>query len=146
MFKTAHIIKTCNKFEVPCILENPSGSMLFQAHPIRKLLGLSSSQSTTIDQCQYGTRWRKRTRLAAWNCTDMSSLCKLCTGHKGICSLTHKPHILLQGKSPQGPLWTSIAQEYPRKLCSALASVLIESFENRFLRRMSYFCGLSQSR
>ena len=144
MYKTADIIRCCIKFGVPCMLENPINSMLFQAFPIAKLLKHKSCSSVTFDQCQFGTRWRKRTRLAMWNCSDCSSLDRRCSGSAISCSASGKLHILLQGSNPDGILWTKIAQEYPAKLNYCVAHTLTESYENRLVRNTARVCGLGQ--
>ena len=119
----------------PCMLENSAQSLMWSAPPICRVLGASSCQSTLLDQCQYGTRWHKRTHIAAWNCTDISSLSKLCIGKKGICSSTLRPHIVLSGKvAGSNKLWTSVAQEYPTSLCRDLAACLVDSVKaNRYM-------------
>ena len=144
MAHTADIISACVKHCIPCILENPINSLLFAAKPIHDLLQDQSCVSITTDQCQFGSRWRKRTRFACWHCGDVSILDVRCVGHKGICSLSGKPHIVLRGSGPNGVLWTKLAQEYPSSLSRALSRILIESFEHGILRKFNRICGLCQ--
>ena len=77
------------------------------------------------DFCQYGCRWRKRTKLLCGNldAQDVARLEKLCTG-RGLCSRTHLPHLQLTGSNHQGIPWTRIAQPYPTGLCRDLAFTL----------------------
>ena len=139
MFNTAHVIRTCIRCNTPCMLENPMQSLMWSAPAISRLVFKDSCQSVLLDQCQFGTRWHKRTRIAAWNCIDISSLARLCTGKKGVCSKTSIKHIVLTGRiAHSNKLWTSIAQEYPRELSQCLASCLVESVQaNRFLLHSS---------
>ena len=128
MYKTADLIRTCIRVGVCCILENPTTSMLRLAPPIRKLLSHSCCQHINADQCQFGAKWRKRIKFAAWHAGSTDRLNLLCSGHSGKCSRTGAYHIVLKGASPSGQLWTAIAQEYPRELCNTLADILIDTF------------------
>jgi hypothetical protein len=55
-------------------------------------------------------KWRKRTRLVAWNC-DISSVCKKCQ-----CA---GPQVTLEGKS-NGRWMTAQASAYPLQFCASL--------------------------
>ena len=125
---TSHIIRTCIKHFVPCILENPNASLLWTAPCIKVLSNLSLAHAQTFDMCQYGTRWRKATRLMSWHCGHDSDICLRCQGRKGVCSRTHKKHIVLAGSSNiPGKLWTTLAQVYPSALAKKLAAKLIKA-------------------
>ena len=143
MYKTADIIRTCIRSHVPCILENPSASMLFLVAPINALLRHPSCVSVTADQCGYGARWRKRTRFACWNCTEPERLGCICHGLSSICEFSGKHHIILKGAGPGGKPWTSLAQEYPARLSYAIANILISSFENNAFSNLQKYCGLA---
>eukprot|EP00973_Karenia_brevis_P005058 695643-Karenia_brevis.AAC.1 len=70
-----------------------------------------STKSVVLDMCQFGARWRKRTQLACINLEDVDNLHKLCGGRNGVCSRTHKNHIVLSGVfNTPNVLWTSLAQ------------------------------------
>ena len=144
MYKTVHIIRTCIKYHVPCMLENPSSSMLWQAHPIMQVLNHDAQKSITCDQCQFGARWRKRTRIASWFCHGVDSLDLRCTGHGGMCSRNGRPHIVLKGQSPSGALWISISQEYPSQLSNVLATILTQSYISTLHEFFSNVCGKCQ--
>ena len=75
----------------------------------------------TLDFCQYGAAWRKRTHFLTGflDLQDTARLTKVCSG-RPICSRTGKPHIQLTG-SYKGKRWTQIAQPYPAALNKALA-------------------------
>ena len=135
MYLTAKLITCCIRSGIPCVLENPVASMLFRAPPIARILAHPKCLSVILDKCGYSARWRKRTRFACWICGDPSSLRKICSGHSGICFFSNRHHIVLKGTSPGGPLWTSIAQECPKRLSYALADFLINAFDSRFQQK-----------
>ena len=133
MRQSAEFIHACVHAHIPVILENPVASMLWLAPPIRSQLGATSCQTISVDQCQFGARWRKRTRLAAWHCPILN-LQQLCTGRKGLCNRTKKPHIVLSGSSKEhGVLWTALAQTYPDPFCRAGAGALFTAAEHNHL-------------
>jgi hypothetical protein len=134
--QTCEVIRVCLAHGVPVMLENPISSMMWLAPPLAKLLQHQTCQCITLDQCQFGSRWRKRTRLATWGCGALPRLARLCQGRGGICSRTHKPHIVLSGTSSSGVLWTSLAQAYPTRLCTAVAASFIEASGNLQLQRL----------
>ena len=59
MRQSAEFIHARVHAHIPVILENPVASMLWLAPPIRNQLGATSCQITSVDQCQFGARWRK---------------------------------------------------------------------------------------
>ena len=125
---TAKIINSCIHHFVPCLMENPQTSMLWDAPCISRLCRLSLAQCQSFDMCQYNTRWRKSTKVISWHCGHELDLQRKCQGRNGICSLTHKPHIVLTGPSNvPGMLWTSLAQVYPDALARKLANKLIDA-------------------
>jgi hypothetical protein len=126
MSATACIVRACSSAGIACILENPGQSMLWLAPPILRVCQISTHRSCTVDFCQFGARWRKRTRLALWNCQFVEPA--LCKGRGGICSRTGKHHIILSGKDPKSSqLWTQLAQPYPVQFARFLANLLISS-------------------
>ena len=124
-----HIIQLCIQHCVPCILENPATSRLFSSKYVQPLL--KHGDTTTLDFCQYGARWRKRTKLAFWNIETIHNVNKRCTGHAGICSRTLNHHITLSGKDPHSKqLWTKIAEPYPTRLCHSISNQIHEHIQN----------------
>ena len=116
------LIKLCIRCKVPVVIENPSSSRLFLFPALRKLMG-SCSGNIVFHQCQYGTCFKKPTRLVAWNC-DISPLCKVCTGSAKSCSLSMLPHTPLVGTKGKEGFWTAIASAYPEAFCRRVASLL----------------------
>ena len=124
---TVQLIRACVAQGIPWILENPGSSYLFKTPAVLDLIRLGWGFVVTCDQCQYGTRWRKRTKFLVGNICrdDCARMCRQCRAHRGICSRTGKAHWHLQGKSDEGVHWTAIAAEYPRPLARALAFALL---------------------
>ena len=121
MFAIA-VVKACLAAHVPCVCENPASSMAW-LEPSMQRLKVRCSSDTTVDLCQCGAAWRKRTRLVAWNCMlPPQSLQALCHGLKGICDRTGRPHLILRGKDPcTGADRTKIAQAYPVQFAKEVA-------------------------
>ena len=127
--RNAYKIATCAVRQgLPVILEQPCGSLMLHTPEHIKLSKQVSFRGFNVDQCQFGTRWRKRTTLCFWNTTDPSALEKRCISRTSVCSRSGKYHLQLMGKDPiSGRNWTSIAQHYPRPLCRGLAQMLVGS-------------------
>lgn len=65
-----------------------------------------------IDQCRFGTAWRKRTRFRT-----NSSL-----KHLRLLCQCRRPHVILRGRCRDRKLnFTKLAESYPRRLCRLLA-------------------------
>ena len=121
---TCRIIRLCLKRNVPVILENPSSSIMWHARALSALIKSGIASVCDLDQCQYGTPWRKRTRFAAWCVGPLDSIARLCSGKRGLCSRTGQRHIILSGQSPFGCTYTSLAAAYPCRLRNQLAKLL----------------------
>ena len=91
---------------------------------MKKATALPLSSDVIFDQCGYGAKWRKRTRVAAWHCGSLDHLRRVCRGHHGTCSFSGIGHIVLSGTDKKGRLLTAQAQIYPKELCRAFANVL----------------------
>ena len=122
------IIEWLDKLRILWILENPASSKCWFLPQLQQLEQSPHTiyMSVITDFCQYGTRWRKRTKLLCGNLDtqDLDRLDKRCTG-SGLCSRSGHPHFQLTGSNHQGVPWTRVAQPYPRGLCQQLAFVLI---------------------
>ena len=112
---------------LPVVLEQPCASLMLETPEHKRVARDSTYRHLHVDQCQFGARWRKRTALCFWNTVSPDALDLRCCGRQGICDVTHKYHIQLQGKAPGGRNWTSIAQHYPKKRCNAIARILVFS-------------------
>ena len=139
---TARIITLCIKFFVPCILENPVHSMLWLAPPVSRVASSSVCRSLVCDFCQYGARWRKRTKLLTWHCQESSSLQQTCAGRGGKRSASLKYHIILKGQDPvTKQLWTHIAQHYPWRFAVEGAKLLVDSADHMHNFNLRKFFG-----
>ena len=121
MLFSVKLISIACKSKIPIIIENPATSFLWDAPAMRRVS--SGHTDVIVDFCQFGKRWRKRTRLRAWNFSILSTCERKCCGRRGICSRTLLPHIQLRGKLG-GQALTKIAEPYPTALCSLLAQTI----------------------
>ena len=90
---------------------------------VLKLLEHPHSRLYRLDYCQFGTPWRKRTKLAGWFTGDAPLLEALCSGRHGKCSMTGQAHMQLSGGDARGP-FTRLAEPYPVRMAAAAARLL----------------------
>ena len=129
------VIHTSDHCAIPTVLENPASSMMWQVPALIRLKG----KPVLLDYCQFGERWRKRTRFQTWNLEPPEN--QLCKGHRGICSRTHKSHIILKGFDKIFKQnWTHIAEPYPTRVCSLFANCIVESVQNLAEHRRCSVC------
>jgi hypothetical protein len=62
---TIAIIKVCNKFRIPWILENPQTSYIWSDSQLQA--ASNSATTVTVHQCAFGAKWRKATTFAFGN-------------------------------------------------------------------------------
>ncbi len=107
------VVSLCVELDLKYWTENPDGSFLWLLPQwLSSGLGLME-RSYRCDMCHFGTLWRKRTRFA----TNLEL-----QGRTDLCSRDHQ-HVLLRGRSASHRMcWTRVAQVYPRKLCSLIAT------------------------
>ena len=122
---SSEIISLCILLGVPCCIENPATSLLFESRYLKPKLADACCTTCKLDFCGYKARWRKRTLLAAWHFPEIQEACRLCHSSNHICSFSGKPHIILTGADPSsGRLWTAVAEPYPKPLCTKLAGLI----------------------
>ena len=114
------IFHTCVRLELPVTLENPSTSILWLTPQITFLQSRRVVHLCVTDFCMWGKPWRKRTAFLYAHINLDVLAARRCTGTPGICARTKRPHVRLQGRSPNGIFWTKIAEPYPRPLCNSL--------------------------
>ena len=124
---------------LPSILENPINSRLWQCPAVCTVRSLRDAESITLDQCRFGTPWRKRTRMLLLHCCSVHCLDRRCAGRKGLCSTTGRHHIILQGSGPGGKTWTSRAQTFPKKLADELGRILSSTAEQQAAQNLRSF-------
>ncbi len=138
------VLRCCAKLSIPCGLENPQNSLMWKHPGLARLLTQRWSETVDLDQCCWGSRRRKPTRLffVATSATALASLCHRCHPSCGRCSTTGLPHIVLTGFDPVSKrFWTSLAQEYKPSFARAVADVLIQSFDARVMRNLADVFG-----
>ncbi len=141
----ALIIQEAIQLCIPIVIENPNTSFLWSAPVLVALAQAPCFRSHQVDQCAYGTRWRKRTRLWSWHCSDAISLRPCCTG-QAVCSFSNKKHIVLTGRdSVSGRLWTSLACAYPMPMAWDMARMLSQAAERLKSQRKWSVCNSFKS-
>jgi len=141
MRTTAIIIKKCSQLIITVCLENPHSSLLWFAPEIARLV--PKGISTTSDFCQYGTPWRKRTRVVAWNfCSTQGAPDLTCNLRHGVCARTHIKHVILTGRCSEGNIpWAQLAEPYPRAWCAHWFKAFENSIVQRALHKfMKFMC------
>jgi hypothetical protein len=135
MLATARIARACIKYDIPWVLENPLSSLIWLAPPISRLLSHANVQQTIVHQCQYGTPWKKPTRLYLGGLSAELLSCT-CRQKGKTCSATGKPHYVLSGTTKSG-FRTQAAKEYPSLLCAAIANSFATHWRNVYIARRS---------
>jgi len=116
-------IKICLRKGLPGFLENPSSSMIFDLPWIQKMVQRGILKIEKCDFCQYGTSYRKPTKILHWNCNIELARCHAVGGR---CSATNSKHVVLTGVSG-GAFMTKHAQVYPRKFAKHLMNQVIDA-------------------
>ena len=97
-------------------VENPDGSWFWKQQnelSWEKAMASGRVGDWRVDQCRFGTKWRKRTRFRT-----NSQL----QGTTNFCTCT-TPHVLLRGRcAAKKQNMTKLAEAYPRRLCNFLAA------------------------
>ena len=106
------------------MIENPLLRLLWETDLINQLITCSRALAVDLDQCAFGTPWRKPTRLLCSN-ELLEVVCVSCPGNH-----VHKK---LQGKVWDAKLGrmvfrTKAAQVYPWALCATIAVQIAEIF------------------
>ena len=120
-------------------VENPASSMLWLLPFFEPACKRGRLQKVDVDYCQFGMPYRKRTTFAVAGVFNIDSIGLKCSGHKGICSMTSKPHIVLRGKLCSGINMTKWAEPYPSKLCARIALSVWQSFQQRLCNKSQAF-------
>ena len=111
----------CIDLEIYFWTENPDGSHLWRQRKHRRYRLADSPHLFRFDMCRFGTRWRKRTRIAT-NVPKLCGLRMLCRCPDGV------QHVPLRGQHPTKKIpWTRVAQSYPRGLSKLIARACAEA-------------------
>ena len=99
-------------------LENPLRSLMWQVPQVQQLKVRLHLYNVDLDQCQFGSAFRKPTRILVSNAQFLALALK-CRGDH--------PHTALKGRlrlrSGEVVFLTKLAQEYPSEFCKAFAQV-----------------------
>eukprot|EP00959_Pyramimonas_sp_CCMP1952_P211135 4418838-Pyramimonas_sp.AAC.1 len=107
------VIGLCASPGIPVFLENPLTSLMWQAPRFVALSRLTSFSSSVCHMGQYGTPWKKPTRICAWHGGSGYHICQKCRPCGRVCSRSQRPHLVLSGKAPGGVHYTALAASYP---------------------------------
>ena len=119
-------------------VENPAGSQLWNIPEFVAWRVAQRFDPVTVDYCQVGMPWRKRTAFWFAGIHGAHTLCRLCKGHKGVCSRTNELHVILRG-SDKGVCKTKLAEKYPRQLCHRIAFLILQAYRLRRVNPTRYF-------
>ena len=127
------LLRLLVKYKSPFTLENPGSSNIWWIPQLRALLRFRGVQLIEIDQCFFGRRWRKRTKLLCvfLDDQDLESLSQCRCHGRRICQHTGRRHIQLTGHSKSGVPMTFLAQEFPARLSNKLAHCLVHKVITR---------------
>ena len=117
------VVRQCRKNKVAVTFENPLRSQMWWVPSMQRLA--RSAQTTDLDFCCFHTRWRKPTKVLSWG-VDLQELGKKCQPVNGLCSTSHRPHLVLEGAAPGGMKWTKVAEPYPQLFCASYALLVSE--------------------
>ena len=130
MRRALNIIAMLNRLGVPWLLEHPRTSRMWKLPEVVRLLKHPKVRVTFLDQCQFGSAWRKSTTIMSGGIEeqDLTKLERKCRPHRrGFCSRTGKKHVILRGACPgTGKPMTHFAAAYPPRLNSLLARILVD--------------------
>ena len=127
------LLRVFDRLKIPWALENPRSSYLWATPEFLQMANYPWIETRRIDQCAFGTAWKKSTLLMFSRC-EVECLrildSKVCCA-SGVCHYTKKPHIQLIGNMPgSGRPWTAHAQTYPPGLAHCLATILVSSAQS----------------
>ena len=121
---TVRLARVCDRERIPCIIENPASSRFFAAPLVKSLAELGRSSQTVCDLCQYGSPWRKHTRLLGCNLSfDPGGRFLCCQGRGGVCSATGAKHWQLNN-----PSRTKLAHVYPWSFAHCVAAHMVQAW------------------
>ena len=133
-------VHKCIQLRIPVVLENPHSSLAWHEPLMTKLMQDSSCRVHVLDQCLFGAKWRKHTRLVSWNAVENTLLDNMC-GRSSICSRTGLEHIRLRGYAGGGVSNAMLAQSYPSQLTAAIAKWLVNSVDTLHMEHLCQLAG-----
>lgn len=116
---TLRLVAACLKHRVHFWVENPQQSWFWKQRgrlSWQSILESGLVGDLRVDQCRFGTPWRKRTRFR--------TSCYL-AGSKVLCQCGRR-HVQLRGRCKEAKMnFTKMAESYPRPLCDVLACAMV---------------------
>ena len=107
------VVRNCRRLGIPFGLEIPKTSLLWSLPPLNS--EGPTDVLTSFDFCQYGTSWRKPTSVLS-NHRALQAIGLCCSPKAGLSARTGRRHQLLEGETPEGVWWTTVAEPYPPRL------------------------------
>ena len=115
---TLALVTACLECGVVFWIENPGASWFWKQEgelSWKRILAEPGVDFLAVDQCRFGTPWRKRTKFLTNSHV---------AGQKVSCRCQH-PHLVLRGRCKARKVnYTKLAEAYPRALCSVLGSAI----------------------
>ena len=126
-------------------------SSIMWLHPwATRFEDMEGTEDVTLHYCAYGARWLKPTRLRISGLHGPQALQQKCfrrvSSDGWVCGHSGLPHVVLQGRDPQGLPWTARANAYPRELAVKLADKMVEAAHmKRFVHSLGLVCARARS-
>jgi len=117
------VMRVAKHMQVPFTVENPATSRLWRLPQFTRASQWPHSSLQIIHVCMDGKPWKKPTQILGYR-VDLQQVCRQCVGPSRCCSRSKQPHQILSGTSPNGMLWTRVAQPYPQRLAKRWAQAL----------------------
>ena len=133
------VLRIATSLRIPCVLENPSRLLLLKVPGILKLERTLFCTRHKFDVCGFSTHWKKETELLCFDCSCFALDERRCHG-RGCCSFSDRPHLTLQGSSPEGKNWTAIASAYPKRLARMTAAMIATAAVDRATSAPDLLC------
>ena len=116
----SHSIRLIGKafsLNIPGYFENPRNSLVWECEEIQKLARGKNIDFIDLDLCQFGSQWKRSTRLMVWGSRgNPQILNKRCHPIQGKCSFSNKRHVFIGTLTP-GVTLTRQTQSHPANFC-----------------------------
>ena len=115
---TIALVRACLVCKVVFWIENPATSWFWKQQDELSWDGILTNPGVaflTVDQCRFGTPWRKRAKFLTNSHVRNQKVSCTCL----------RPHTVLRGRCKSRKVnYTKLAEAYPRALCSVLGSAI----------------------
>jgi hypothetical protein len=144
--RTFELIDLAYSQGIPGCEENPASSLLWSMRDRVGFIKRDGVVDRIVDQCAYGTSYRKRTRLRCWHFDVVDHERRRCQSTSRVCSFTGVKHHILWGMQDKD-FATKAAARYPPQLCSSLGSAFVTRMRrNRVNNLWAVMSGLPSRR